>query len=188
MCFLSRPRRFGKTLTVSTLEAIFQGRRELFKDLAIDKTDYDWKTYPVIPIDFGDMCDALKAGETKRYMEVLASFFAGIPYMDGRRKEADYALVVLRRQVPPGEGEDGPPLGHRLQFHGAHRPGVEGRGAGLKDPFPFERFSLTCCAVPSGGLPHPRDCGPSPKATPSDGRPSQSIRQGNPRHRRLCWR
>ena len=105
MCFLSRPRRFGKTLTVSTLEAIFQGRRELFKDLAIDKTDYDWKTYPVIPIDFGDMCDALKAGETKRYMEVLASFFAGIPYMDGRKKEADYALVVaalarlMRRQV-----------------------------------------------------------------------------------------
>ncbi|MDY6344665.1 MAG: AAA family ATPase [Sphaerochaetaceae bacterium] len=33
MCFLSRPRRFGKTLTVSTLEAIFQGRRKLFKGL-----------------------------------------------------------------------------------------------------------------------------------------------------------
>ncbi|MDY6344375.1 MAG: AAA family ATPase, partial [Sphaerochaetaceae bacterium] len=48
MCFLSRPRRFGKTLTVSTLEAIFQGRRELFKGLAIDKTDYDWKPYPII--------------------------------------------------------------------------------------------------------------------------------------------
>ena len=54
MCFLSRPRRFGKTLTVSTLEAIFQGKRELFKGLAIDKTDYDWKPYPIIHIDFGD--------------------------------------------------------------------------------------------------------------------------------------
>ena len=54
MFFLSRPRRFGKTLTVSTLEAIFQGRRELFKGLAIDKTDYDWKPYPIIHIDFGD--------------------------------------------------------------------------------------------------------------------------------------
>ena len=54
MFFLSRPRRFGKTLTVSTLEAIFQGKRELFKGLAIDKTDYDWKTYPIIHIDFGD--------------------------------------------------------------------------------------------------------------------------------------
>ena len=52
MFFLSRPRRFGKTLTVSTLEAIFQGRRELCKGLAIDALDYDWKKYPVIHIDF----------------------------------------------------------------------------------------------------------------------------------------
>ena len=54
MFFLSRPRRFGKTLTISTLEAIFQGKRELFKGLAIDQSGYDWKTYPVIHIDFGD--------------------------------------------------------------------------------------------------------------------------------------
>ncbi|MDY6343161.1 MAG: AAA family ATPase, partial [Sphaerochaetaceae bacterium] len=50
--FLSRPRRFGKSLTVSTLEAIFQGKRELFKGLAIDALDYDWKKYPIIHIDF----------------------------------------------------------------------------------------------------------------------------------------
>ena len=54
MFFLSRPRRFGKTLTVSTLEAVFQGKRELFKGLAIDALDYDWKPYPIIHIDFGD--------------------------------------------------------------------------------------------------------------------------------------
>ena len=54
MFFLSRPRRFGKTLTVSTLEAVFQGRRELFKGLAIDALDYDWKPYLIIHIDFGD--------------------------------------------------------------------------------------------------------------------------------------
>ncbi len=51
--FLSRPRRFGKSLMISTLKAIFQGRRELFKDLAIDASDYDWKTYPVIHLDMG---------------------------------------------------------------------------------------------------------------------------------------
>ena len=51
--FLSRPRRFGKSLLVSTLKALFQGRRELFKGLAIDKEDYEWKTYPVIHLDFG---------------------------------------------------------------------------------------------------------------------------------------
>ena len=50
--FLSRPRRFGKSLTLSTLEAIFKGKRELFKGLYIDSLDYDWKEYPVIHIDF----------------------------------------------------------------------------------------------------------------------------------------
>ncbi|MDR2142023.1 MAG: AAA family ATPase, partial [Deltaproteobacteria bacterium] len=46
--FLSRPRRFGKSLLVSTLEAILRGRRELFQGLRIDSSDYDWTTYPVI--------------------------------------------------------------------------------------------------------------------------------------------
>ena len=51
--FLARPRRFGKSLLVSTLKAIFQGRRELFDGLAIADTDYDWKSYPVIHLDLG---------------------------------------------------------------------------------------------------------------------------------------
>ena len=50
--FLSRPRRFGKSLTLSTLDAIFKGKRELFKGLYIDSTDYDWKEHPVVHIDF----------------------------------------------------------------------------------------------------------------------------------------
>ncbi len=53
--FLSRPRRFGKSLTLSTLEAIFKGKRELFKGLYIESTDYDWKEYPVIHIDFSEL-------------------------------------------------------------------------------------------------------------------------------------
>ena len=52
--FLSRPRRFGKSLLVSTLKAVFQGRRDLFEGLAIDKTDYDWKVYPVFHLDFSN--------------------------------------------------------------------------------------------------------------------------------------
>ena len=51
--FLARPRRFGKSLLVSTLKAIFQGKRELFKGLAIDSMDYDWQEYPVIHLDLG---------------------------------------------------------------------------------------------------------------------------------------
>lgn len=52
--FISRPRRFGKSLLVSTLKEIFSGSKELFKDLWIhDKID--WKSYPVIHIDFTDL-------------------------------------------------------------------------------------------------------------------------------------
>lgn len=50
--FLSRPRRFGKSLLLSTIEAFFLGKRELFKGLAIDNYDYDWEEYPVFHIDF----------------------------------------------------------------------------------------------------------------------------------------
>ncbi len=53
--FLSRPRRFGKSLLVSTLKAIFQGRRELFDGLALACKDYDWQTYPVIHLDLGSI-------------------------------------------------------------------------------------------------------------------------------------
>ena len=53
--FCPRPRRFGKTLTISTLEAIFQGKKELFKGLKIYDMDYDWKEYPVIHIDLGNV-------------------------------------------------------------------------------------------------------------------------------------
>lgn len=52
--FCSRPRRFGKSLAVNTFEAIFQGRCELFDGLFIAGTDYDWKKYPVVHIDFTD--------------------------------------------------------------------------------------------------------------------------------------
>lgn len=60
--FLARPRRFGKSLTVSTLQAIFEGRRELFKGLAIDRSGYDWNTHPVIRLDMGS-CQAATVAE-----------------------------------------------------------------------------------------------------------------------------
>ncbi|MBP5464364.1 MAG: AAA family ATPase, partial [Treponema sp.] len=49
--FLSRPRRFGKSLLVTTLEAYFQGRKELFDGLAIGELEKNWKQYPVLHID-----------------------------------------------------------------------------------------------------------------------------------------
>jgi len=51
--FLARPRRFGKSLLISTLKAIFQGRRELFDGVFLATADYDWKPYPIIHLDMG---------------------------------------------------------------------------------------------------------------------------------------
>ncbi|MDR0526192.1 MAG: ATP-binding protein [Spirochaetaceae bacterium] len=68
-CFLSRPRRFGKSLLCSTLGAIFEGRRKLFDEtggtpLAINSLEWDWKKHPVIRLDlnaglYSDGIDAL---------------------------------------------------------------------------------------------------------------------------------
>ena len=46
--FLSRPRRFGKSLLTSTFDAYFSGRKDLFKGLAIEKLEKEWKVYPVL--------------------------------------------------------------------------------------------------------------------------------------------
>lgn len=49
--FLSRPRRFGKSLLISTLEAYFQGKKELFTGLAMEKLEKDWIAYPILHLD-----------------------------------------------------------------------------------------------------------------------------------------
>ena len=49
--FLSRPRRFGKSLLVSTLESYFEGRKDLFSGLAIDRMETEWTSYPVVHLD-----------------------------------------------------------------------------------------------------------------------------------------
>ncbi len=53
--FISRPRRFGKSLMLSTLKCIFEGRKELFEGLKITKIDYDWKVYPVLHMDMSSV-------------------------------------------------------------------------------------------------------------------------------------
>jgi hypothetical protein len=61
--FLSRPRRFGKTLLCSTLHAIFDGRRDLFDGLAIGASAWKWEKHPVIRLDMsgGDFGDGAEA-------------------------------------------------------------------------------------------------------------------------------
>ena len=49
--FLSRPRRFGKSLLISTFKAIFSGKKQLFNKLWIDTADWEWVEYPIIMLD-----------------------------------------------------------------------------------------------------------------------------------------
>ena len=64
--FLSRPRRFGKSLMVSTLEAFFSGKRELFKGLYVDSVQWDWQQYPILHIDLN-----VKKYETKEDLDKI---------------------------------------------------------------------------------------------------------------------
>ncbi len=86
--FLSRPRRFGKSLFLSTLRYFFEGRRELFKGLYIDSAKWDWVAYPVLHIDLN----------SERYVEpdsldnVLDKLFIGW--------ESEYGIVSPASDLP----------------------------------------------------------------------------------------
>jgi hypothetical protein len=81
--FLSRPRRFGKSLLVSTLQYYFEGRKDLFTGLAMEKLETEWKKYPVFKLSFAgnkfiteeDLSDTLnlKLGEWERLYGLVPS-------------------------------------------------------------------------------------------------------------------
>jgi len=96
--FLSRPRRFGKSLLCSTLGAIFEGRRELFGEiagqpaLAIDTLDWEWKAHPVIRID-------LNGGNYGKGVGELHSTL----YYEMRREAEKYGGELNRADSPAGQ-------------------------------------------------------------------------------------
>ena len=111
--FLSRPRRFGKSLLISTLAAIFRGRRDLFEGLWIGDSGYDWPTHPVIQLDMSritfetpeqfqsELVRQLDESATQHGLESIASshgFQRGAPMLDyliSRLAEEKGKVVVL---------------------------------------------------------------------------------------------
>ena len=77
--FFSRPRRFGKSLLISTLENFFLGRRDLFRGLAIDSLEKDWAEYPVFHLDF----NAINFIKPNALEEVLMDFVVKAERMYG---------------------------------------------------------------------------------------------------------
>ena len=74
--FISRPRRFGKSLMLSTLKCIFEGKRELFKGLKIDKKRYDWKKYPVVTLDMSKVKSETVKGLRENLNSLVDSLFS----------------------------------------------------------------------------------------------------------------
>ena len=83
--FLSRPRRFGKSLLVSTLQSYFEGRKELFEGLAIAKLEKEWTEYPVLHFSMA----------TAKHMDVAAL-----------RSELNLKLLSYEKIYGKGEGEE----------------------------------------------------------------------------------
>lgn len=71
ICFLSRPRRFGKSLLLSTLKAYFEGKRELFHGLMIELLEKEWKKYPVLLFDFNGVDLSRKNGLREYLSDVM---------------------------------------------------------------------------------------------------------------------
>ena len=97
--FLSRPRRFGKSLILSTIEAYFEGRKELFEGLAISEMETEWNAYPVMHID-------LNTGSYDSVQNLSSHLMTQVSILEERYgRNADETLIsdrfagVLRRAV-----------------------------------------------------------------------------------------
>ncbi len=97
--FLSRPRRFGKSLMLSTLKCIFEGRKELFEGLKISKTDYDWKTYPVLKLDMSKIQDRDVSAMEDALIDTVMDFAEQLSLSIERKKTAATAFEAFWKKV-----------------------------------------------------------------------------------------
>ncbi|MCD8292416.1 MAG: AAA family ATPase, partial [Prevotellaceae bacterium] len=102
--FLSRPRRFGKSLLLSTLEAYFNGEKELFKGLALERLERDWTPYPVLYLDLNtgryDTVENLEENLNDRFREWEEIYG---PAEKGATLEARFKRIVQRACEKTGQ-------------------------------------------------------------------------------------
>jgi len=87
--FMSRPRRFGKSLFIDTLQEIFGGNKELFKECEIYNSDYDWQKSPVVSLDFSKIANSTP-DELKTALKIRLEIIA---------KEHDLSIITADIQV-----------------------------------------------------------------------------------------
>ena len=150
--FLSRPRRFGKSLFLSTLEAYFQGKKELFDGLAISDLETEWKKYPIFHIDL----NTANFREKDSLYSVLNDYLTGWEEKYGAREsEATLALrfkgVIARAAEKEGRGvvilidEYDKPILQTLQapeLHAEHRAQLKAFYSVLKTQDRYIKFAF----------------------------------------------
>ena len=126
--FVARPRRFGKSLMISTLKYILQGQKELFKGTYIyDKTDYDWPVVSVIHLDFSSLDVTSEAtfddALATRMKVCLAAAVPGYIYQEQRAPQSNFELALCDLYAGSGSAaapvailvdEYDAPIGHAL--------------------------------------------------------------------------
>ena len=100
--YLPRPRRFGKSLMISTLKALFRGRRELFRGLKIEQTDWDWEkeVYPVVHLDMSKTSSATAADFNSKLNTVLRFICQDLDAPYDPKKGAAENFIVLLETLP----------------------------------------------------------------------------------------
>ena len=103
--FLSRPRRFGKSLLLSTFEAYFEGRKELFEGLAVAELEKEWKKYPVFHLDL----NAEKYDSSQALVEILSRHLTQWELKYGKGEDEEtlsgrFAGVIRRASEQAGCG------------------------------------------------------------------------------------
>ena len=93
--FISRPRRFGKSLLLSTLEAYFTGKKELFKGLAIEELEKEWLQYPVLHLDL----NAEKYSNKEELDNVLSTYLRQWEEQYGSTESDNPSLSMRFRAV-----------------------------------------------------------------------------------------
>ena len=108
--FLSRPRRFGKSLLISTLQAYFNGQQELFKGLEMERLEKEWTKYPVLHLDL----NTSKYDEKNSLINVLNDTLC----------QWENIRTALQGNHPPRLRADRPARGHpRRRIRQTHAPG-----------------------------------------------------------------
>ena len=102
--FLSRPRRFGKSLLISTLEAYFRGKKNLFEGLEIESLEKEWKEYPVLHLDL----NTKKYDEPSSLIDILEETVSGWEIQYGKNPaeiglERRFAGIIRRAHEKTGQ-------------------------------------------------------------------------------------